>query len=85
VHISQYSLSLPQSRARICKRLGSPGIDSEEAIPPAYEAWRANTTNMAVVPARQARNRFLGSLKGLQIRAQILGEVLYTAIRSVEM
>ncbi len=57
---------LPQKylrhRARICKRLRSP-------IPPAYVAWRANTTNMVVVPARQAGNRFLGSLKGLQIRA----------------
>jgi hypothetical protein len=64
---------LPQKylrhRARICKRLRSPGIDSEESIPPAYVAWRANTTNMVVVPARQAGNRFLGSLKGLQIRA----------------
>jgi hypothetical protein len=55
--------------ARICKRLWSPGIDSEEAIPPAYVAWRASTKNRVIVPARQARNRFLGSLKGLQIRA----------------
>jgi hypothetical protein len=31
--------------------------------------WRANTTNRVVVPAPQAGNRFLGSLKGLQIRA----------------
>jgi hypothetical protein len=38
-------------RARICKRLWSPGIDFEESVP-------------------QAGNRFLGSLKGLQIRAQ---------------
>jgi hypothetical protein len=36
---------------------------------PAYVAWRAGTTNRVGVPARQARNRFLGSLKGLQIRA----------------
>ncbi len=35
----------------------------------AYEAWRAGTTNKVVVPALQARNRFRGSLKGLQIRA----------------
>ncbi len=83
--MSQYSLILSQSRARICKRLRSPGIDFEEAIPPAYVAWRANTTNRVIVPARQARNRFLGSLKGLQIQAQILGEVLYTAVRSLEM
>jgi hypothetical protein len=41
-------------RARICKRLWSPGIDSEKSIPPAYVACR-------VIPARQAENRFLGS------------------------
>jgi hypothetical protein len=57
------------SRARICKRLFSPEIDSEESIQPAYVAWRAGTTNRVVVPARQAGNRFLGSFKGLQIRA----------------
>ncbi len=45
-----------------------PGIDSEESIPPAFVLWRARTTNRVVVPARQAGNRFLGSLKGLQIR-----------------
>jgi hypothetical protein len=28
-------------RARICKRLWSPGIDFEESISPAYVAWRA--------------------------------------------
>jgi hypothetical protein len=46
---------------RICKRLWSPGIDSEESISPAYVAWRASTTNRVIVPARQAGNRFLGS------------------------
>jgi hypothetical protein len=55
--------------ARICKRLWSPGIDSEESISPAYVACRAGTTNRVVEPSRQAGNRFLGSLKGLQIRA----------------
>ncbi len=54
---------------RICKRLWSPEIESEESIQLAYVAWRAGTTNRVVVPARQAGNRFLGSLKGLQIRA----------------
>jgi hypothetical protein len=53
------------SRVRICKGLWSPGIDSEESTP---SAWRAGTTNRVVVPACQAGNRFLGSLKGLQIR-----------------
>jgi hypothetical protein len=58
------------SGARICKRLRRPGIDSEDSIPPANVAWRASTTNRVVVPARQAGNRFLGSFKGSQIRAQ---------------
>jgi hypothetical protein len=55
--------------ARICKRLWSPGIDSKESIPPACVAWRAGTSNRVVVTAHRAKNRFLGSLKGLQIRA----------------
>jgi hypothetical protein len=37
---------------------------------PAYVAWRAGTTKSVVIPARQAWNRFLGSLKCLQLRAQ---------------
>ncbi len=52
--------------------LNSPGIDSEESIPPAYVAWRARTTNRVVVSVRQAGNGFLGSLKCLQIRATLL-------------
>jgi hypothetical protein len=38
-------------------------------MPLAYVTWRAGTTYMVVVPVRQAGNRFLGPLKGLQIRA----------------
>ncbi len=71
--MADFSVSDPQDRSRICKRLWSPGINSEEptvCIPPAYAAWQACTTNRFVLPARQAGNRFLGSLKGLQIRAQ---------------
>jgi hypothetical protein len=56
--------------ARICKRLCSPEIDSEESIRPANVVWRAGTKNRVVVPARQAGNRFLSSLKGLKSRAQ---------------
>jgi hypothetical protein len=37
-----------------------------ESILPAYVAWRAGTANRLVVSAGK---RFLGSLKGLQIRA----------------
>jgi hypothetical protein len=54
------------TQARICKRLRSLGIDSKESIPPGYVAWGAGTSIRVVVPARQAGNRFLGSLKGLQ-------------------
>jgi len=35
-----------------------------------HVARRAGTSNRVVVPARQAGNRFLRSLKALQIRAQ---------------
>ncbi len=52
-------------KARICKRLWSPGIDSASlcSLTGRYDKY-------VVAPARQAGNRFLGSLKGLQIRAQ---------------
>ncbi len=45
-----------------------------EPIPLAYvvHIWRAGTINRVVVKARQAGNRFLGSLKGLQIRALVV-------------
>jgi hypothetical protein len=66
---SVYSVGCTESRARICKRLWSPEIYSEESIPPAYVAWPARTTNRVVVPARQDGNRFMGSFKDLQIRA----------------
>ncbi len=46
---------------------------TQESIPPAYVAWRVGTSNRVVVLGRQAGNRFLGSLKGLQIRALICG------------
>ncbi len=36
------------SRARICKRPRSPGIDSKESLPP---AWGACTSNRVIVPA----------------------------------
>jgi hypothetical protein len=61
------------ARARICKRLRSPGIDSKVLISPAYVAWRAGTSNRVVVPARQAGNRFLGSLKGRQHKREFSG------------
>ncbi len=44
----------PSYWASICKRLRSPGIDSEKSTPPGYVAWRAGTTNRVAVPARQA-------------------------------
>jgi hypothetical protein len=53
---------------------------AQESIPLAYVAWGAGTTNRVVVSGRQAGNRFVGSLKGLQIRAQFnnIGEALLT-------
>jgi hypothetical protein len=67
---AQY-ISILIGRARICKGLWSPDIDSKELISPGNVAWRAGTTNRVAVPSHQAGNRFLGSLKGLQIRAQL--------------
>jgi hypothetical protein len=44
---------LHSNRAGICKRLWSPGIDSEKSIPPVYVAWQADTTNrVSYRPAR---------------------------------
>ncbi len=45
---------------------------AQESMPPVYVAWRAGTSNIVVVWARQAGNRFLGSLEVLQIRNFIL-------------
>jgi hypothetical protein len=39
-------LSYWTAKARIFKRLWSPGIDSKELIPPAYVAWRAGTITL---------------------------------------
>jgi hypothetical protein len=51
--------------ARICKRLRSPGIDSEESIPPTYSVWPGGPVRQIGFAHRSARqrNRFLGSLK----------------------
>ncbi len=59
----------PHLRARICKRLWSPGINSEESISPAYVAWRASTTSRVSYRPARLENRYLVSLKDLQIRA----------------
>jgi hypothetical protein len=62
-----------QFRARICKRVRSPGIVSKESIPPAYVAWRASTTNRIIVPARQVAGKIssLESIPGLLKRLKI--------------
>jgi hypothetical protein len=52
----------------------------------AYVAWRAGTSNRVVVPARQAGNRFLGSLKCFQIRALgIPAMTFYLLVINVQM
>ncbi len=66
IHISD------QTSLRICNSAVPVFLNFEgaqESIPPAYVAGRVGTTNRVVVPAHKARNRFLGSSKGLQIRA----------------
>jgi hypothetical protein len=42
---------LEDYRARIFKRLWSPGINSKELIPPAYVAWRAGTITLFLLGA----------------------------------
>jgi hypothetical protein len=42
-----------EPRARNCKRLRSSGIDSEEPIPPAYEAWRARARILKLLRSPQ--------------------------------
>jgi hypothetical protein len=56
-------------------------MDFKESIPPVYVTWRACMSNRVVVTARQAENRFLGSLKCLQIRALSSGFNSYHADR----
>jgi hypothetical protein len=41
-------------------------------MPPADVVWRAGTSNRVLAPVRQAGNRFLGSVKGVQIWALLL-------------
>ncbi len=43
---------------------------AQESIPLAYVAWLARTSNRVVLSARQAGNRFLGSLKSLNIHVR---------------
>jgi hypothetical protein len=42
-------------RARIFKRLWSPGIDSKASIPSAYVAWRAGTITLFLLGANPYR------------------------------
>jgi hypothetical protein len=53
--------------------------ESKESISPDYVACRASTTNRVVVPASQPENRFMGSIKGLQIRALVTQQVTLDA------
>ncbi len=46
-----------------------------------WTVWQVGTTNRVILPARQARNKFLGSLKGLPIRA--LAKWWYTPCNSL--
>jgi hypothetical protein len=52
-------------RARIFKRLWSPGIDSKEWIPPAYVAWRAGMIILYIPTG------FLAPIDFLKIPARI--------------
>jgi hypothetical protein len=78
--------------ACICKRLWSPGIDSEESISPAYVACLAGTTNRVVVPGPPGWESILGLLKrsintgsDIFIRMVIFSIVLYDYVLVVYM
>ncbi len=51
------------SGARICKRLRSPGIDSEKSIPPAFVDWQAGTKNRVAVTGPPGWESIPGLLK----------------------
>jgi hypothetical protein len=67
-----------QHCARICKRLRRPGIDSEESVPPSYEAWQAGPTNsMSYRPARLGIDSWT-PLKVYKYGLRLLGRYLKT-------
>ncbi len=53
------------TRARIFKRLWSPGIDSKVSIPPAYVAWRAGTITLFLIGAYSPYRFFKNSSSGV--------------------
>jgi len=55
--------AVQNSRVRICKRLRSPGIDSEKSIPPAFEDWQAGRTKRVVVTGPPGWESIPGLLK----------------------
>ncbi len=60
----------PKAESEFVNVSGAQESILRKSIPSAYVAWRTGTSNRVFVPARQAGNRFLGSLKGIQIRPQ---------------
>jgi hypothetical protein len=61
------------SRARICTRLWSPGIDSKESIPPAYVACGpVRQIGFSNRPNRLGIDFWAPEKKGLQIRALLV-------------
>ncbi len=59
-------------RARICKRLRSPGIDSYESIPPGTVAWRSSTITLFLLGTYPHR-MFKNPSSGLSYRPARLG------------
>jgi hypothetical protein len=50
-------------RARIFKRLWSPGIESKEWIPPAYEAWRVPSLHRLLAQNSKIQNTSIPACK----------------------
>jgi hypothetical protein len=67
---NRVNFSLSCTGKKISRRLCTESVfvhvfGAQESIPPACVTWRTSTTNRVVVPAREAGNRFLGSLKAV--------------------
>jgi hypothetical protein len=65
-------------RARICKRLRIPGIDSQGIDSASYAAWRAGTSNRVVVLTESIRSLTIkNSGSGLSLTCRIHVSILY--------
>ncbi len=73
----EFTSCMAKSKGKFSEPVFANVYGAQESIPrnrfrQPYAAWRVGTANWVAVLVRQAGNRFLGSLKGLQIRTQYM-------------